>query len=292
MEVRIAGPNSLSLPHSLITQESDTASTTAPSRRTGPRASSVARAVEVRSYSLCLTFVTCSPFAPSIAGHMARDCTQRRGPPGAPGFGGPPGPGGVAPDPARAQQFDSEYASLMAELGETSSSAPMAAGAIEGAPGQGQPVGAPWNAGPGGNMPGPPLDENGEKIAPWRIPSNWYVLTILGAWPRAHRRLRRNPPQPAQNFNRGPPQPQPQHAAYTGQSQGYSSFPSMQGQCTLLSRRPQRRDAHAPFSLDGGGGYQQQQQAPGYPGAQSQAPYAGGYQQQAPYGQQQPQQQY
>ncbi|KAL8292254.1 hypothetical protein RQP46_001720 [Phenoliferia psychrophenolica] len=173
------------------------------------------------------------------AGHMARDCTQGRGgPPGQ--FGGPPGPGGVAPDPARAQQFDSEYASLMAELGE-SSAAPPIAGA-PGAPAAPQ-GGAPWGA-PGGNMPGPPLDENGEKIPPWRIPSNW------------------NPPQPVNNFQRGPPQPQPQHAAYTGQSQGYSSFPSMQGQ------------------------YGQQSQAPGYPGAQAQAPYGGGYQQQQPQQQQ------
>lgn len=107
---------------------------------------------------------------------MARDCTQRPGrpgfgaPPGAPGF--PPGPGGPGQpglDPARAQQFDSEYASLMAELGETSATAPVA-----GAPGggEGQP-GAPWNQ---GQMPAHPVDENGEKIPPWRIASNWFVL--------------------------------------------------------------------------------------------------------------------
>jgi len=54
-------------------------------------------------------------------------------------------------------------------------------------------------------MAGPPLDENGEKIPPWRIQSNW------------------NPPQPV--FQRQAPVPQPQHAAYTGTSAGYSSFP-------------------------------------------------------------------
>ena len=102
---------------------------------------------------------------------LSRDCTQRR-----PGFGGPPvapgfGPPGVGPDPARAQQFDSEYASLMAELGETSATAPIAAGAIEGPGGQGGQQ-APWN---GPAMPGPPLDEHGEKIPPWRIPSNWCI---------------------------------------------------------------------------------------------------------------------
>jgi hypothetical protein len=38
---------------------------------------------------------------------------------------------------------------------------------------------------------------------------------------------RRHPPQPmGGNFNRGPPPPQPQHAAYSGQNQGYSSFPA------------------------------------------------------------------
>ncbi|KAI9600155.1 hypothetical protein KEM48_000569 [Puccinia striiformis f. sp. tritici PST-130] len=53
------------------------------------------------------------------AGHMARDCTQRRGFNGASSTGGGSGGGGVA------QAFDSEYASLMAELGETSKVAPI-----------------------------------------------------------------------------------------------------------------------------------------------------------------------
>lgn len=105
---------------------------------------------------------------------MARDCTQRRGGfGGPPGMGGPPGPFNAAPDPARAQQFDSEYASLMAELGETSAAPPAAggpgAGADAGQPG-GQPGSAPWQQGPHG---GHPVDANGEKIPPWRIPSNW-----------------------------------------------------------------------------------------------------------------------
>lgn len=86
----------------------------------------------------------------------------------------------------RAQQFDSEYASLMAELGETSSSAPLAggngtpnvgggAGDNHGAAGGG---GAPWNAGGAGNMQGVPLDDKGEKIPPWRLPGNWYVPLV------------------------------------------------------------------------------------------------------------------
>lgn len=68
-------------------------------------------------------------------------------------------------DQARAQQFDSEYANLMAELGETSATAPVAGGAPGGEV-------APWNQ---GAMQGPPLDENGEKIPPWRMASNWFV---------------------------------------------------------------------------------------------------------------------
>ncbi|OAV89051.1 hypothetical protein PTTG_08570 [Puccinia triticina 1-1 BBBD Race 1] len=50
------------------------------------------------------------------AGHMARDCTQRRG---FNGSNSAAAGGGVA------QAFDSEYASLMAELGETSKVAPI-----------------------------------------------------------------------------------------------------------------------------------------------------------------------
>lgn len=94
--------------------------------------------------------------------NVSRDCTQKRGQ-----FGGPPQQGGQFPPPpggvdqGRAQQFDSEYASLMAELGETSSSAPLAGGDNA----------APWMA------PSVPLDENGEKIPPWRIAANWYVLS-------------------------------------------------------------------------------------------------------------------
>ena len=57
------------------------------------------------------------------AGHMARDCLNR---PGRPGFGGPPQ--SMAPSQATAQQFDSEYASLMAELGEETTAAPVAGG--------------------------------------------------------------------------------------------------------------------------------------------------------------------
>ncbi|GAA5987769.1 hypothetical protein JCM10908_007205 [Rhodotorula pacifica] len=123
------------------------------------------------------------------AGHMARDCTQRRGGfGGPPGFGGSPGmPGlpGTGGPPSTAQVFDSEYASLMAELGETDTAPP-----VGGAGGPGGPPAGPGGA-PGmgmGMSPGQPLDDKGQKIPPWRIPENW---------------------GPPGGFNRGPPMGRP-----------------------------------------------------------------------------------
>lgn len=123
----------------------------------------------------CGTYGTVRP-SPSHSMSPANsrsDCMQR---PGRPGFGMPPGAPGFMPNPnapmdqARAQQFDSEYASLMAELGETSATAPLAAAGTETV----DPVAlAQWQA---MQPPPQPLDENGEKIPPWRIPGNWYVI--------------------------------------------------------------------------------------------------------------------
>ena len=96
-------------------------------------------------------------------GHLARDCTQGRaggafgGAPGMPGFGGPPmgGAGGPpgAPGGTGNRQFDSEYASLMAELGESGGGGAPSAGA-----------GAAGGAG---------VQANGQKIPPWRNPEVW-----------------------------------------------------------------------------------------------------------------------
>ncbi|GAA5936735.1 uncharacterized protein JCM15063_001970 [Sporobolomyces koalae] len=133
------------------------------------------------------------------AGHMARDCTQRRGgPPGQ--FGGPGGPPPGAANPV-AQQFDSEYASLMAELGETTTAPPVAGGP------PGPPGAMDFNQQGG---PAQPLDANGKKIPPWRIPENWNPPVIV-----------RNGPPPQ---SRPPPPPAP----YGGQqtNNGYSSFPT------------------------------------------------------------------
>ena len=91
-------------------------------------------------------------FAP--AGHMARDCFQRNGPPGNQ-FGGPPGIGGAAGAPK--SQFDSEYASLMAELGE--------GGAVGSS---GPAIGMITNGSAADGTPAAP------KVPPWRVPENWF----------------------------------------------------------------------------------------------------------------------
>ncbi|GAA5844411.1 hypothetical protein JCM9279_006292 [Rhodotorula babjevae] len=178
------------------------------------------------------------------AGHMARDCTQRRGP----GFGGPGGPPGFPPvpgpdggPPSVAQQFDSEYASLMAELGETTAAPPMSG------PGAGGPGGPGPMMGGAPAMQQEPRDEQGNKIPPWRIPSNW------------------NPPMNMQ-FNRGPPPPPPgQRPPPPPPPAPYGGGPPGQQQ-----------------QMMGGGGYGGYQQG-GYGGGGGGAPYGGGgYQQRGP----------
>lgn len=104
------------------------------------------------------------------AGHMARDCTQRRGDPNgfaAPGFGGPPPPGNGAPP----TKFDSEYDSLMAELGEKPSGAAGGGGAGPANPG------APFGGGGGGGTPdgasGGFIPPGFTTVPPWRRPDVW-----------------------------------------------------------------------------------------------------------------------
>lgn len=80
------------------------------------------------------------------AGHMARDCTVNKDP------NAPP------PPPMNSRGFDSEYASLMAELGETSAN-PAADLA--------KPS---WAAGPSG---GHDITGGGTNIPPWRRPEAW-----------------------------------------------------------------------------------------------------------------------
>jgi splicing factor 1 len=92
-------------------------------------------------------------------GHLARDCTQGGGPGmGRPGMGGPgPGAGGPGPGGANGTPFDSEYANLMAELGEGGKSGP----------------------GTGAPATDRPLGPDGKKIPPWRDPSVW-ISTPFG----------------------------------------------------------------------------------------------------------------
>ncbi|TFK27173.1 hypothetical protein FA15DRAFT_666672 [Coprinopsis marcescibilis] len=82
------------------------------------------------------------------AGHMARDCTVNKDP-NAP----PPPPG--APPGAMSRGFDSEYASLMAELGET--------------PTSNDPLKS-WSA---PSMGGHDITAGGTNIPPWRRPEVW-----------------------------------------------------------------------------------------------------------------------
>ncbi|KAI9600928.1 hypothetical protein H4Q26_000722 [Puccinia striiformis f. sp. tritici PST-130] len=84
------------------------------------------------------------------AGHMARDCTQRRA-------------------------FDSEYASLMAELGETSKVAPISE---EGQNGQSDTPKhqSNWAGPPGSSTPARNGDTGApsNSVPPWRVASNWH----------------------------------------------------------------------------------------------------------------------
>ncbi len=87
------------------------------------------------------------------AGHMARDCTVNKDP-NAPMMPPPPPPPGGGMPP---RGFDSEYASLMAELGESA-----------GAPGV--DLSKPsWAAPPAGHD----ITGGGTNIPPWRRPEAW-----------------------------------------------------------------------------------------------------------------------
>lgn len=110
-------------------------------------------------------------------GHLARDCTQGRpGFGGGPGFAGSPtganGSGGGGP----AGGFDSEYASLMAELGEGggagSPSGLGRAGSGSMGPGASQPPFGGSGSRPTGQGQAP-IGPDGKKIPPWRQPDIW-----------------------------------------------------------------------------------------------------------------------
>lgn len=98
------------------------------------------------------------------AGHMARDCTQKQNPNGIfPSPNGPGGPNGANGALVRGsggggnQYVDSEFANLMAELGETAAVASTTSG------------NAPW----GRDGPAPEILAGGTSIPPWRRPEVW-----------------------------------------------------------------------------------------------------------------------
>ena len=86
------------------------------------------------------------------AGHMARDCTVNKDP------NAPPSPGGPSP-PINRIGFDSEYANLMAELGESGAG--------------GDPGKTPWDA----PSMGHDITAGGSNIPPWRRPESWLQPT-------------------------------------------------------------------------------------------------------------------
>ncbi|KAJ7678524.1 splicing factor SF1 [Mycena rosella] len=114
------------------------------------------------------------------AGHMARDCTQNKDP-NAIGLAGPS-------PPQNGRVFDSEYANLMAELGETPGGAAAAGGNQS------------WSA---------PADitGGGSSIPPWRRPESWQA-----------------PPQQQSNNGYRPPQAG-YGGGYGGAQGGYGGAP-------------------------------------------------------------------
>jgi splicing factor 1 len=123
------------------------------------------------------------------AGHMARDCTVNKD----------PNARIPSPSPSGPQNrigFDSEYASLMAELGEGNGSAPDVSKSNWVGPSMGHDVTA-----------------GGSSIPPWRRPESWQQ------------------PAPAQNTGYRPPQPYGNYPGYNNgtawagynQTSGYSS---------------------------------------------------------------------
>lgn len=102
------------------------------------------------------------------AGHMARDCTVNRDP------NAPPPPDGPPPPQITRGGFDSEYASLMAELGE-------------GGAGSGTDPGKSWSA----PSMGHDITAGGSNIPPWRRPEVWLQPTNQQSQQGGYR-----PPQP------------------------------------------------------------------------------------------------
>jgi splicing factor 1 len=124
------------------------------------------------------------------AGHMARDCTVNRDP------NAPPMADGLSPPPMNKGGFDSEYASLLEELGESGRDANGSGGAKPGWPGP---------------SAGHDITAGGSNIPPWRRPEVWQTNT--------------NQQQPQQGGGYRPPQP---GYGYGGAPGGYGQAWGMQ----------------------------------------------------------------
>ncbi|KAF8529825.1 hypothetical protein JB92DRAFT_3081243 [Gautieria morchelliformis] len=163
------------------------------------------------------------------AGHMARDCTVRRDPNAVFEESPPPpnGPPGV-PGP---KGFDSEYASLMAELGE---------GATSG--GGNDPAKPSWGA----SAPGIPQVASSD-LPPWRRPEVWQSAG-LGGGQTGQSQGGYRPPQPGYGgaYGGGP-------GGYGGAPQGYGqgAYPGYQAPYGQQSQGQDYSGAYAQY-------YQQQ----------------------------------
>lgn len=152
---------------------------------------------------------------------MARDCTVRRDP-NVNYDSSPPPPNG-APGP---KGFDSEYASLMAELGE-------GAGGGGGDPGK-----APWGA----NGPGPQVANS--DLPPWRRPEVWQSAGLGGGGTQGGAQGGYRPPQQGYSGAYG-------GAGYSA-PQGYGQGQGPWAGYQASSYPQQQQDAYAQY-------YQQQQ---------------------------------
>ena len=139
------------------------------------------------------------------AGHMARDCTQRpnaNGPfPDSNGPGAPNGANGalVRGSAGGNGYVDSEFANLMAELGETAAAASANAGA------------APWAR----DGPAPEIPAGGTSIPPWRRPEVWLQ-------PSGGQRPQQSQPGYPAGYTPGYGQSYPGYGASQWQQAGYA----------------------------------------------------------------------
>ncbi|KAI0711954.1 hypothetical protein C8T65DRAFT_708073 [Cerioporus squamosus] len=156
------------------------------------------------------------------AGHMARDCTVNRDPNAA-------AHGAVSPPSMMKGGFDSEYASLMAELGETG----------KGPGGDG----GRWGGGAGD------ITGGGSNIPPWRRPEVWQSAPPVNANPQGGFR----PPQGPYNGYGGAPA-----GGYGGGAPGYgqAGYGQQQGGAGYY---PQSQDYGAGYAQYYQNQYSQQQ---------------------------------